>query len=107
MRKAFETSGPIDVRVRLPSGEVAVDAADTVETVVELEPRNKAAEDLIDEVRVELADSKLVVEAPTRWAGFRHSPEFGLRIRCPSGSSLGAMTASADVLTSGRLAELD
>jgi hypothetical protein len=107
VRKTFETPGPIDVRVRLTAGELEVEAADTGETVVEVEPRNAAAEELVGEVRVELEESRLVVEAPNHRGGFGGEPEFELRVRCPSASSLQAVSASADIRSSGRLRDLD
>jgi len=107
MRKSFETAGPISARVRIPAGDVEVLAEGSGRTEVELDPQNRAAQEIMDRVTVELAGDRLTVEVPDALRLLGGAPVFGLRLHCPAGSSLAAATASADLVAKGRLGGLE
>jgi hypothetical protein len=107
VRKTFKTTGPLTLRARIASGDIAVEATDAGETIVELEPRNEAAERLVEEVRVEMRADELLIEVPERRGLFGRGPEFDLRVACPAGSSVESRSASADVHIRGRLKDVD
>src|SRR5205807_1283434 len=90
------------VEIRNPSGSVTVEAPEgATEFVVDLEPLNNAAEQLLDEVEVEVFGARLRVAAPERRL-FR-SPEFAVRVTVPAGADARVAVASAEVLLRGPL----
>jgi hypothetical protein len=106
-RETFSTPGPIRLDLRVAAGEVAVEAGDTDETTVELEPRGGAESTAaVDEARIELRDGVLVVEVPEQRGirFFSREAEVRLAVRCPQGCDLRVRAASADVRASGRFA---
>ena len=111
MHKEFEVSGPVDIDVRLVSGEIEIDATLDGRVEVELIGNDDESRALVAEARVELqehATPKVVVEVPQRRSGFGFGFIFGrqgisCRVRCPERSTLAARTKSADVTTSGTL----
>jgi DUF4097 and DUF4098 domain-containing protein YvlB len=107
MRKTFETHEPVAIDARVPAGELRVEATETAETEVLVEPVDESAEELIDAVRVELRGRDLSVEMPERRGFFGRSPRFNVRIRVPQRSRLGARTRSAEVETRGLLESAD
>jgi DUF4097 and DUF4098 domain-containing protein YvlB len=104
MHKSFQTPQPVAITVRLVGGDLTVEATDTAETEVDLEPRNAHAERLLDQVRVEHRGPALIIEVPKALGS---TLELGVSVRCPRSSSLEAETASADIRTIGPLARLD
>jgi putative adhesin len=98
-RETFAVSGPLKLDLSVPAGEIEVEAAETDEAVVELEPL-RDAEEAVEDARVELRGDELVVEVRDRrgW-----SAEVRLRVVAPLGSNLLARSGSADVRTRGRL----
>ena len=86
MRKTFETPDPLAVDARVPAGELRVEAVETAETEVQVEPLDEAAQDLIDAVRVELRGRDLSVEMPERRGLFGRNPRFMVRLRVPASS---------------------
>jgi DUF4097 and DUF4098 domain-containing protein YvlB len=107
MRKTFESPSPLAIDVRLSTGTLLVEAAETAETEVEVEPLDQTAEELMDAVRIDLRGRDLRIETPERRGFFGHNPRFGVRVRCPLSSRLGARTRSADIETRGRLDSVD
>jgi hypothetical protein len=107
MTKTYETRGPIAARLALPSGSIDVETDDAGETVLEIEPQNGAAEEMLDDLRVTMDGSELVVEVPSRRGPFRSGPEFDLHLRCPAGSTMKVQTASADVSLQGRYGDVE
>ena len=109
MEKTFDTPGTLALELRLPSGEILVETADTTETHVELTASNEAGEELIRDSRIELRDGGgrqvVFVEVPERkgWGiTWGRGPEVRIRVRCPHGAGLEVATASADVSARGR-----
>ena len=107
MRKTFETHEPVAVDARVPAGELRVEAIETTEVEVEVEPVDDAAQELMDAVRVELRGRDLAVEVPERRGFFGRNPRFVVRMRVPKGSRLGARCRSADIETRGPLESAD
>lgn len=115
VRHAFETPGPVTLRVRVPAGEVEIAADADGRTEVEVTPANHAAEEVLDRVRVESRESaggtRVDVEMPDReGAGGlgrallgRGTPAFEVRVRCPEGAALELESRSADLDARGRL----
>src|SRR5215207_4015238 len=111
MQKTFETSGPVSLDLRIPSGEVIVDA--TLEGRVELEltADDEESQALVDAARIDFRGDSLLVDIPSKGRGFSIGFFFGrhgitCRVRCPATSSLEARTKSADVSTRGPLGDV-
>jgi Toastrack DUF4097 len=107
MRKSFETHEPVAIDARVAAGELRVEAIETAEVEVEVEPMDEAAQELMDAVRVELRGHDLSVEMPERRGFFGRNPRFLVRMRVPQGSRLGARTRSAEIETRGMLESAD
>jgi hypothetical protein len=114
MQKTFEVTGPIELEIKLNSGEIEVDATDEVDRVeVELTAHDEASQELIDNGRVELQQHQqrphLIVDMQQRrGGGFNLGALFGrqgitCRVRMPRSSSLTVRTKSADVSARGTL----
>ena len=111
MQKQFEVTGPIEVDIRLASGEVEIDPSLDGHAEVELVGHDEESRALVEASTVELREhgtQKLVVDVPQRKSGFGLGLLFGregvgCRVRCPSGSTLAARTKSADVVARGVL----
>src|SRR5262245_49020039 len=107
MTQRFDTPNPILVDVRVPAGDVDLDAADTTETEVTVEPRNDPARDRLDQVVVSLEGDRLRIEVPDNRFSFGHSPEYAVTVRCPTGSRVRLKTASADLTARGTVGGVD
>ena len=114
----FETPGQARLRVRNPAGQVSIDAGDTSETLVELEPlrdddasreavERATVEQNGDEITVHIGSGEKGFNIGPAWISFGRTPQVGVRIRCPQGSELEFATASADLTVKGRLGEVD
>lgn len=107
---SFDTPTPPRLRVRVPAGTVSVEAGDTGETTVELHPLrdDEATRDAIERATVEQRGDQIVVEVgKAGWGVFGRSPQVGVHVRCPHGTALDCETASADVVASGRLGDVE
>lgn len=107
MTERFDTPNPILVDVRVPAGEIDLDAADTGETEVTVEPRNDQARERLDQVVVALDGDRLRIEVPDSRFSFGRSPEYTVSVRCPTGSRLRLKTASADLAARGTVGGVD
>lgn len=105
----FPGSDPIDVFVDLASGWVSLDARPVSATTVEVTPSrfSRNAEKLIDEVRVTFDRGRLEVTGPRRAGLFRGHAAFNVTVTLPEGSRCRVRTASADISSTGELAELE
>ncbi len=109
MQKQFEVAGPVEIAVRLQSGDVEIDASLDGRVEVELIGHDDESAALVEEARVELRDHgtpKVVIELPQRKSGFGFGFIFGrqgvtCRVRCPEHSAVTAQTKSADVSARG------
>src|SRR5579884_734498 len=114
MQKSFDVQGPVELDVRLGSGDIEVDPTADGRVEVSLVAHDEEWQRLVDEARVELSPHghrpTVVVDVPQK-KGF----SFGLlgrsgiecRIRCPHDSGLAVRTKSADVLARGTIGGLN
>jgi DUF4097 and DUF4098 domain-containing protein YvlB len=113
MQKSFAVSGPVELEVRLTSGDIEIVAVEGAESVdVELIARDEESQALVDEARVELREHhgrpQVIVDVPHRRSGFNLGSLFGrdgisCRIRAPHDSLLDVRTKSADLSARGTL----
>jgi hypothetical protein len=101
--ETFQTREPIQMSLRVPSGDITIDTVDGELTEVDLRPSgDEASQQAVAQARIEMRGSELVVDVPKVRGGFlRGDAEVSLRIRCPRGSSLDVQTRSADVSARG------
>jgi hypothetical protein len=115
---AFDTPGKTRLRVKNAAGLISVDATETGRTTVELEAlrNDDATREAIERATVELNGNEVLVEIGVggkgfgvgpAWITFGRTPQVGVRIRCPEGSDLDCMTASADTAATGKLGEVE
>jgi DUF4097 and DUF4098 domain-containing protein YvlB len=114
MQKTFEVQGPVELDVRLASGDIEVDPSAEGRVEVELVAHDEESQRLIDNARIELNPHghrpTVLVDVPQK-RGFSISI-FGrsgieCRIRCPHDSGLAVRTKSADISTRGTLGGLN
>jgi DUF4097 and DUF4098 domain-containing protein YvlB len=97
-RETFETPGPLALDIRVPSGDIELEADAGSETVVELQ----ASPELEEEARIELRPRRegheLSIVIEKRSGLFRALREdVRLRVSCPPASDVELSTASAGV----------
>ncbi len=110
MERHFEVTGPVELDLRLASGEIEIDASLDGRVEVELIAHDDESRALVENARIELQDHgrpKVIVDVPQKRGGFSFGLIFGrqgisLRVRCPEQSLLGIRTKSADVTARGR-----
>ena len=100
--ETFETPGKLSLDIRVPSGEIELEAVEGTETVVEL----SASPELEEEARIELRPRRdgheLSIVIEKRSGFFRGLREdIRLRVMAPPGADVEVSTASADVDASG------
>jgi DUF4097 and DUF4098 domain-containing protein YvlB len=114
MHQSFEVAGPVELEIRLASGDIDVDTSLDGRVEVELTAHDEESQRLVDSARIELRDggsrATIVVDVPQK-KGFGLSL-FGrsgidCRIRCPEESGLSARTKSADLVVRGTLGGLN
>jgi len=105
----FPGSEPIDAFIELAGGSVALTAKATDATTVSLAPSrfSRNADKLLSEIRVSFDNGRLEVVGPKRTGLWRGYPGLDLTVTLPEGSRCAVRTASADVICTGELAELD
>ena len=103
--QTFQTGGPVTVVVRTGGGHVTVIAQDTPDTTVELSALNAQGQEAVEATRVDHSHGTVLVDVPRRGGGlFRSGPQVGVRITCPTGSTLQVKAESADVRADGTYA---
>jgi DUF4097 and DUF4098 domain-containing protein YvlB len=116
MHKEFDVTGPVELDIRLASGEIEVDPTLDGRVEVDLTAHDEESQRLVDTARIELQERhgrpEIVVDVPQRKSGFGFSLSFGrsgitCRIRCPHESGLAVRTKSADILARGTLGGLN
>jgi len=114
MQKTFEVQGPVDLDVRLASGDIEVDPTAEGRVEIELIAHDEESQRLVDNARIELSPHghrpTILVDVPQK-KGFSISI-FGrsgieCRIRCPHDSALSVRTKSADISTRGTIGGLN
>lgn len=104
---AFDTAGPVRLRVRVPAGTLAIAAEDTAVSTVDVRPvraDDDAARRLADRTLVDLHGDELVVDVPDDDGDDR---PLSVTVTVPRDSAVQARTASAGVRCRGRLSRLD
>ena len=104
---AFATPGPIIATVVVGGAQVRVTASDRTDTVVLVEPINKASQPdvkVASKTKVDFADGQLSVK--TTKSGDRNG-SVAITIDLPAGSSLVAYLAHSDVHVDGSLGECE
>ena len=103
----FDRTTPVTVALRAQHGEVDITATDRAVVQVDVVPLDNSEEaaDAARNTRVALEGDTLIVQTPdsSGWQ-WRRRQRLGITIRVPTGSSLAAKTASADVRATGRYA---
>jgi DUF4097 and DUF4098 domain-containing protein YvlB len=114
MQKSFDVSGPVEVEIRLASGDITIDPSADGRVEVELTAHDEESQRLVDEATIELREAhgrpQVIVDVPNK-RGFNLGNMFSrqgitCRVRCPQGSSASTKTKSADVLAHGVLGGL-
>ena len=107
----FETPEPISAVVEIVVGSVLVEAADRVDTVVEVRPSDSsrpADVSAAEQTRVEYADGRLLVKTPRRWTSYTPFGDDGsidVAISLPSGSRVTGKAAVATFRSTGSLGD--
>lgn len=106
--ETFQTPNPVRLDIRLGAGEVRLEASQTSETTVRLEPLrdNDSSVSAVEEARVEQRGDEILIDIRDRRRGFRGSDVL-VEVRCPEGSSVRAKTGSADIEGHGRFGSAD
>jgi DUF4097 and DUF4098 domain-containing protein YvlB len=106
--ESFQTPNPVRLDIRLGAGEVRLEASETSETTVRLEPLrdNDASVSAVDEARVEQRGDEILIDVRDRRRGFRGSDVL-VEVHCPEGSSVRAKTGSAGVEGHGSFGSAD
>jgi len=113
--ETFQTPGEVRLDVRLGAGEIRLEASESEETTVRLEPLrdNDASRNAAESARVELrergAGFEIVVDARDRQRGFGlgRGAELLVEVRCPNGTSVEAKAGSAEVEGNGRFGSVE
>ncbi len=117
MQHTFQVTGPVELELRLVSGEIEVDPTLSDRVEITLDAHDDESQRLVDEARVELQDGaerqRVIVDVPhRRGGGFSFGLVFGrsgisCRVRCPEGSFVNVKSKSADVLGRGTIGGLN
>jgi len=102
-RETFAAPGPLRLDLSVPAGQIEIEAQETTEVVVELDPLRNG-ERAVEEARVDLRGDELRVDVKDRRGS---SAEVRVLVRAPEGSTLLARAGSADVRTRGRLGDTE
>jgi DUF4097 and DUF4098 domain-containing protein YvlB len=103
----FPTTGPVQLRTRVPAGSIAVTAAATQTATVTLQPDHAGGrgEELLAATRVEFDEGTLSIIVPDRHSAWRNA-SLAASVEIPEGSTCEVTTASADTRCIGRLASI-
>jgi DUF4097 and DUF4098 domain-containing protein YvlB len=108
MERTFETPGPVRLYVENEVGTVTITARETTTTEISLDPDTPGAQELVERATVEQRKDAVIVKLP-RLHGMRFLRRNGVTIRIvlPEGSTVTAVTGSADVDVTGLLGAAD
>jgi hypothetical protein len=114
MQKSFDVAGPVEVEIRLASGDIRIDPSLDGHVEVDLTGNDEESQRLVEEAEVSLRESHgrplVYIEVPNK-RGFNFNlfgrSGISCRVRCPEGSFVNAKTKSADVEVSGRIGGLN
>jgi DUF4097 and DUF4098 domain-containing protein YvlB len=114
MQKSFDVAGPVEVEIRLASGDIRIDPSLDGRVEVDLTGNDEESQRLVEDAEVSLRESHgrpvVYIEVPNK-RGFNFSlfgrSGISCRVRCPEGSMVNAKTKSADVEVSGTIGGLN
>jgi DUF4097 and DUF4098 domain-containing protein YvlB len=109
------SGAPLRIEIRNPAGSVTLEALEGADSIdVRVEALEAAAEDLLDQVEIEVTDVdpdrvdsprllRISVPERTLW----RTPRFGIRVTTPPDATVRVAVASADVELRGRFARTE
>jgi DUF4097 and DUF4098 domain-containing protein YvlB len=106
LEQQFATSQPVRLKIRLPAGDIEVVTIDGTESTVTVDGAPK----LVEAMRVELIDDRLIVSWRRRGFGDLFgatSESLAVTVRVPHHSDVEIATASADATLAGAFAAVD
>jgi DUF4097 and DUF4098 domain-containing protein YvlB len=108
MERTFDTTGPVTLDLRVPTGEIVIDPTLDGRVEIELIAHDEESHALIEAARIEQHGDHVHVEIPHKRGGFGFQFFFGrsgisCRIKCPPSSNLEVRSKSADVSARGAL----
>ena len=109
MEKAFETPGPVRLRVELPAGDVRLRASATPVTTVRLTPRGRGGEELVERFLVEQRGDEILVQAPKvrdSVVGWGTGGSVDIEVELPERSAADVRAGSGDLVATGVLGEV-
>jgi len=115
MQRTFDVPGPVELDIRLTSGEIEIDPSLEGRVEIELTASDEESQRLIDEARIELQERhgrpEVLVDVPQK-RGFGISFSFGrsgisCRVRCPHDSGVKVRSKSADLRARGTIGGLN
>jgi hypothetical protein len=102
---SYPATGPVHLRLRLPSGRIEVQTQDAPEATVRVEVLrgpSSAVQDVRQDIRpTEEGGLDIVLEYERRWGLFGSGASLLYDVRVPHGAELDASTASANVTADG------
>ena len=114
MQKSFEVQGPVELDLRLASGDIEIDPTADGRVEVDLIAHDEESQRLVENARIELSPHgqrpTVVVDLPQkRGFSFTLFGRSGIecRIRCPHDSGLSVRTKSADIVARGTLSAVN
>jgi DUF4097 and DUF4098 domain-containing protein YvlB len=108
--ETFSTSEPVTAAVKVTSGDVRIETADTQEATVVLEGLNDPGRRAVEQARVELVGGRLEVEIDRRRGitiNIGRGPAVRVHVVVPHGSAAVVETVSADVNLDGQIANVE
>lgn len=105
--RSFTTPNGLQLEVRISSGSIAVETADTTETTLEIRNERDPGDFRIELTPHSGGGHRLVVEEQRRKAfSFGFSRDLQIQVRCPNGTTVEADSGSADLEVRGRVGAL-
>jgi DUF4097 and DUF4098 domain-containing protein YvlB len=106
-RETFETPGPLQLTIRVPSGDIDLETAEGTETVVEVSGSSELEEEARVEMRPKRDGHEVSVIIEKRSGLFRAFREdCRIRVTSPPGANVEVSTASADVDARGEFGDV-
>jgi DUF4097 and DUF4098 domain-containing protein YvlB len=106
--ETFQTPDAVRLDVRLGSGEIRLEASETSETTVTLEPLrdSEASVSAVEEARIEQRGDEILIDVrgPRR---FLRGADVLVSVHCPEDSSVRAKTGSANTEGHGRFGSVE
>jgi putative adhesin len=116
MQKSFDVTGPVELDIRLTSGDIEIDPSLEGRVEIELIAHDEESQALLDETRIELQNNgrrpTILIDVPKRRGSFSLGMLFNrtgisATIRCPEDSGVQLRSKSADLSARGLLGGLN